>query len=292
VSFAATKGLDICATYFRDRTLPDFVRHYRNVHLANLDVMNDSVPKQFDTCLYLAGNSDHAASFKDPTMDLMLNGLGLVNLLQRSDHFETFIFLSSAAVYHGHRGFVSPRTCLFPEHPYAISKMIAESYIRFFARAGKIDNYLILRLYHAFGPYEPQRRIMARLLETFLLKHDNQFTVNGDGKTLMDVVHVDELVQILYNALTTQRFHNETLDICSGHHLTLFELARSTAQALGLDAKIGVNPAVKVDPILFWSQPEANMRFLRPSDRVSLTEGVRRYGAWLLRGRDEVNQSN
>ena len=122
VSFAATKGLDICATYFRDRTLPDFVRHYRNVHLANLDVMNDSVPKQFDTCLYLAGNSDHAASFKDPTMDLMLNGLGLVNLLQRSDHFETFIFLSSAAVYHGHRGFVSPRTCLFPEHPYAISK--------------------------------------------------------------------------------------------------------------------------------------------------------------------------
>ena len=283
------KGLRFCATYFRDSTFPDFASKLGNVGLLKFDVMKDSIPGSYDTCLYLAGSSDHAAAFHDARQDLILNTAGLVNFLQHVDHLESLVLLSSAAVYHGHRCQVSPETPLSPEHPYAISKMATESYVRYFARAGKIDNYLILRLYHAYGPYERPRRIMARLLETFLLKRESQFTVNGDGKTLMDVTHVDELVQVLLNVLVKGGFHNETLDLCSGTPLSLFELAEKTAKAIGMDAKINVNPAVKVDPILFWSKPEANTRFLSRKDRINLTEGVKRYAAWLLSRRPEVS---
>ncbi len=280
VSYAAEQGERLCATYHRNHTFLDAMSRYHNVEPLNLDLLIDSPPESYETCLYLAGNSNHGLASENPVADLTLNAVGLVNFLRHAHHFKSFILLSSAAVYHGHRGFVSPRTALAPEHPYAISKTAAECYVRFFTRTGKIDNHLILRLYHVFGPHEPSRRIMARLLEAFLTKGEKQFTVNGDGKTLMDVIYIDELVKLLFNALVTQKFENETLDVCSGNPMTLIELATKTAQALGVSARVDTN-SVSIDPILFWSAPEANMRFLYPRERVSLDDGIRLYGASL-----------
>ncbi len=289
VTYAAKHGLNICATYFQDNAFRDFVRDYADIESVKIDVTKDAPIKSFDTCLYLAGNSNHALAFENPGQDLTMNALGLVRFLEGADHFKSFIILSSGAVYHGHRGFVSPRTPLAPEHAYGISKMAEESYVRFFTRTGKIENHLILRLYHCFGPFEASRRIMARLLDAFVLRGAKEFTVDGDGTTLMDVLYIDELVRLLYNAITTQQFRNETLDVCSGSPLTLFELARNSAQALDIYAKISANPQVRIEPILYWSQPEANTRFLSSNERVSLKDGVKRYAVWLSDMRRQIS---
>ncbi len=281
LSFAAHEGIEIRATYFRDLRFPNFVDQFPNVKPIRFDITSSSFAEPVDTCLYLAGNSNHGLSLENPTLDLTLNTLGLINFLQHVKRVNSFVLLSSAAVYHGKIGLVSPRIELDPSHPYALSKMAAENYVRYFTKVGKIDGHLILRLYHSYGPFEASRRMMARLLHAFVVEGEKEFTVNGDGRTIMDVIYVDELVKILFNAVVDETHENERLDVCSGNPMTLLDLAKKTAEALGIDATIHTNPTVRVDPILFWSKPEANLRFLSESERLSFETGIERYAAWI-----------
>ena len=123
------------------------------------------------------------------------------------------IFFSSGAVYDGLTGLVSPESKLNPKLPYAISKLASEQYIQFFAKKGQIENYIILRFFGAFGPYEPERKIYTKLVRAFALEGKDEFVVRGDGKNLIDAMYVDDTIDGILKVMASSE-KNKIVDFC------------------------------------------------------------------------------
>ena len=229
--------------------------------------------------IWCAGSSDHRGSWDDPMRDLNAN---VAALLRALEHFSgRLVFVSSGAVYHGLRGPVGPSSALSPTFPYAISKLAAERYVEAFSEAGRIDDHVILRLFHPYGPGEPSRRIMAQLVERFGVRAETEMQLFGDGSTLMDVLPVSAVARMITAAATALVSH-ATLDICAGDPLTLRELAASVARAFGIDASIAGDLARAEDGIAFYGDPGPARIALGIGPAPPLSKTVREYAQWMV----------
>ena len=190
----------------------------------------------FDACIYLAANGDPAASDAQPGFDLRANTVALVNLLERV-HVGQFVFFSSGAVYDRISGPVDPVTPVCPRLPYAISKLASEQYLHHFLHKGHIAGLVIARFFGAYGSYEPPRKIYNRLIRRFAFERDPHFTVRGDGRNLIDAMHVDDAVRAIH-LLLAARSGAVTLDLASHAPLTLSALVHQAARSFGLEADI------------------------------------------------------
>lgn len=189
-----------------------------------------------DAALYLAANGDPAASAERPRWDLESNTVALVTLLEHwpVDHL---VYVSSGAVYDGIVGAVSPATPVSPRLPYAISKLAAEHYVRFFSeRRGVPGSYINVRFFGAYGPYEPARKITTRWLLA-LAAGQREFVLRGNGENLIDFMYVDDAVDGLLR-LVTARGTSATVDFASGAPVSVNGVVEAMARALAVDVTV------------------------------------------------------
>lgn len=237
----------IVALYNQTKDFPRFIKAHRLKHvipvkcdltsIAQVKKMAQQAGRHFDACIYLAANGNPALSIEKPLLDLKMNTDTVVNFLS-SLEVRRFIYFSSGAVYDGLNGLVSTSSALSPTLPYAISKLISEQYIKHFHRTGKIGNYIILRFFGAYGPYEPKRKIFTRLINDVILKSSNKFIIRGDGKNLIDAMYIDDAIRGIFKIIHS-RHKNLTIDFACGSPLTINELVRRCLKILGKsDVKI------------------------------------------------------
>lgn len=235
----------VVAQYCRSTTLAAFVDGARrtNTALLQADLTTDkgiddvaALSPTFDCCVFLAANGDPALSAEWPAFDLTSNTLTVVKLLEKV-RFGKFIYFSSGAVYDGLKGPVAPTSALAPRLPYAISKLASESYLKHFRHKGFIDHLVAVRFFGAYGPHEPARKIYSRLVQQFGIQRDPGFTIRGDGRNLIDAMHVSDAVRAIL--LLIERAEGQiTLDLYSGQPLTLAQLVEQAAAVFGLKADI------------------------------------------------------
>src|SRR5436309_3427516 len=171
-----------------------------------------------DACVFLASDTAVRALVSDPRLDVTNNILTVANFL-KSYRGGKVLFMSSGAVYMGLEGLVSPTARLRPTIPYAISKYASELYVQFAAERGWAEGYVILRFFGAYGPFEPPRKITTKLVQSALARA-REFTIFGDGRNLIDVMHIDDAVAGLVAVLQSDRI-NLTVDFCAGNAFDL-----------------------------------------------------------------------
>ena len=197
------------------------------------DIMK-SIGNKFDVCLYAMGNSDIGKSCKDPDFDIKMNINALLNLIQ-SIYVKKFIFISSGAVYEGHKGLVNPTLPVNPTIPYAINKLMSERYIDYFQKhTDHIDNYLCLRFFGAYGPLELPRKIYTNLVKAFHFDKKNEYVITGDGKNYIDAMYVDDMTNALVKMVESDK-GNKILDFCFGRPLTINELVMKAARVFSIE---------------------------------------------------------
>jgi len=237
--------------------------------------------KNVDVCVYLAANTNVPQLFEDPTLDVATNIAPLTNFLK---HFRgrRLIFFSSGAVYMGLEGQVSPSSKIDPTIPYAITKYASELYIKFHQNMLEtFKEYVILRFFGAYGPYEPQRKISTKLIELAKNPHKNVFTVFGDGKNYIDFMYIDDAIQGLMAVITSSKA-NATVDFCSGNPLTINQLVRNVGEIF--DRKMRIEH-VKSSPeyIKFYASPKSMFQIYGFKVSTSLKDGFQKFAKWLDR---------
>jgi len=202
VLLRAPRHWEIVAVAHRAPGLESFVASHSLLHVrvVRCDLTDASAVRALaaetghvDAALYLAANGDPAVSAERPRWDLESNTLAVVTFLEHCpvDHL---VYLSSGAVYDGIAGAVSPATPVSPRLPYAISKLAAEHYVRFFAeRRHAPGSYINVRFFGAYGPYEPARKITTKWLGAFA-SGQREVTLRGNGENLIDFMHVEDAV--------------------------------------------------------------------------------------------------
>lgn len=288
---------EVVALFHTKRNFPAWIQQKELPHVAaeNCDLTDpDAVRrlavrlgKQFDACVFLAANGDPADSEKHPLNDLQAT---VVTLLQFLSHFEInrFIYFSSGAVYEGLTGSVSPSVPLSPRLPYAITNWACEHYVKAFARQERIGQYVNLRFFGAYGPYEPSRKLYTRLVRRFACEHVPQFTIRGDGRNYIDAMHVEDAVRGVLSVLESDQ-GNLTVDFCSGTPLTINELVKIAARTFGFENPEIDHAGQVPEYIEFYaSGNEMERRFLfRP--HIPLEVGLQRLAEFLKHGEESVH---
>src|SRR5207237_10910293 len=114
------------------------------------------------------------------------------------------------------------------------SKLASEQYLRFFVeRRRSVASAIAVRFFGAYGPHEPDRKITTRWMRA-ALAGQREFTVRGDGENLIDFMYVDDAVEGFVR-LTEARGVSTTLDFASGSPVTVNDVVRTMALALGVD---------------------------------------------------------
>ncbi len=245
VLLGAPREWEIIAVYNRTTDLPAFVAEHGLTHvapvacdLASADAVRTLAARvgRADAVLYLAANGDPAASSERVRWDLELNTVAVVNVLEQCAAGR-MVYMSSGAVYDGLLGPVTPASRVTPLLPYAVSKCASERYVAFFAeRRHALGSYTNVRFFGAYGPYEAPRKITTRWLRA-IMAGQRAFNIRGNGRNLIDFMHVDDAVHALLRVVNAADFSG-TVDLASGSPLTIDEVVAVMARAVGVEIDV------------------------------------------------------
>jgi UDP-glucose 4-epimerase len=240
-----------------------------------------------DAALYLAANGDPAASAERPRWDLESNTVAPVTFLEQCS-VAHLVYVSSGAVYDGLVGPVSPSTPVSPRLPYAISKLAAEQYVRFFAeRRHALDSFINVRFFGAYGPFEPSRKITTRWIRA-VMAGQREFTIRGSGENLIDFMYVDDAVDGFLTMVRASAFSG-TIDFASRAPVSINQVVGTMARVLGAD--IHVRHESHTEEFIQFHTVDTTLRDrfgIAPT--ISFEEGIRKLHGRLLQEGSGVGQ--
>jgi UDP-glucose 4-epimerase len=182
--------------------LPDKIE-FAKVDVGNWwDLVAEFVDCEPEVVIHLAAQPSICDSIDNPIRDGFVNVMGTLNIIRASQKIgvKRLIFSSTSAVY------ASIYTDLpipedfprFPESPYGISKLAAESYIRNLMP----ENSVVLRLGNVYGPRQVplgQNQLIPRMIKHF--ENGDEFFIHGDGEHKRDFVYVEDVARAVLLAI-------------------------------------------------------------------------------------------
>jgi nucleoside-diphosphate-sugar epimerase len=251
------------ATYCKNKNFENFCKKFSHIEAVQFDVTdeNGGVPTgSFDTVVYIAANSDPRKSLEDPVNDLAVNAGGVARVLQEVK-CKKFIYFSSGAVY------------LKEDIPYTISKKAGEAYAQWYAKENGIQ-YVIVRLFEAFGPYSPERKIFRKLCEA-VDRGETTFTIYGDGKNLVDPMYVEDTAKGILSIINSSK-GNVIVDLCTGKPMSITEVAKAIAKIYKVDLQLSYEGEA-VEQVFFKGNPAGMKKYFDFSPSISFEEGIKKW---------------
>lgn len=250
------------------------------------EILDAAFSQPIDFIFHLAASFANQKSIENPLEDLEANITGTVKLLQHSiklNNPPTFVYASSSCVYGPNEGVITEETALTPYTPYAISKLAAEHYVRFF-----YDYYTlpitILRYFNTYGPGERPGKYRNVIPNFFKLAMEGlPLPITGTGKEARTFTFVSDAINATINAALMERAIGECFNISSDNEIKIKNLAQKINALTENKAGIRMEEQRKWDSI---SRRLANYkkaeRILGYQPKINIDEGLRRTYEWLL----------
>jgi nucleoside-diphosphate-sugar epimerase len=193
---------------------------------------------------------------------------------------KKFIFFSSGAVYEGFENAVSPEMCVSPTLPYAISKLASEAYVKHFRKKGAIHEYLIVRFFGAYGPYEPSRKIFTRIVKQFYLQRRREFSLRGNGLNLIDAMYVDDAAQGIIR-MANEPLKNSVINFCGGKPMAIRDLILEAAKTFDITQPKIIREGEAVEYNKFYANPLPFEQRYGFEPKIDLSKGLHRLAEFL-----------
>ena len=247
-----------------------------------------SVPyPKVDAVIHLAANAKVHELVQYPHR-AMENIALTFNVLEYCRHNQLpVIFASSREVYGDIHRYITEEQHAdfsFTESPYSASKVAGEALIYSYARCYGL-RYLVFRFSNVYGRYDNDIERMERVIPLFIqtMRRGQPVTVYGQEKTL-DFTYVDDCVDGIVagiERLLGGRVANQTINLAYGQGNTLVRMAELIAEALGVPAKINVEPSKRIGEVTrYIADISKAIELLGYQPRVPLDEGIHRAVAW------------
>lgn len=215
--------------------------------------------KEKDVIIHLAGKNRG-----DPYAMYQANLLGTLVLLEsiREHSPDTaIIFASSVQVY-------------VKDSLYGLSKKQAEELFHFFSISYDVK-CIILRFTNLYGIHG--RPFYNSVISTFvyLVKTGKKITINGDGRTKRDYLHVQDAVSAILRSLNYKMLEKHVaFDICSGRKYSLNHILKILRSVTGNIIEVSYEKSSQ-NPWRFRANSERAKRLLGWKPEVSLNDGLR-----------------
>ncbi len=196
-----------------------------------------------DIVYHLAAHFANQNSVDNPETDLMVNGMGILKILQYSHLLgvDRFIYASSGCGIYG-----SDSTIPFKEHdvsmklytPYQVTKMLGELYTNYFHNLYHLP-IVNARFFNSYGPGEVPGKYRNVIPNFFYLSINGKpLPITGSGDETRDFTYVGDIVNGLLAMAYYKEAIGEAINLASGREIRIKDLAKWINEITGNDAGI------------------------------------------------------
>ncbi|WP_434698979.1 NAD-dependent epimerase/dehydratase family protein [Pseudomonas sp. D1-1] len=197
---------------------------------------------------HLAAVASVQASVDDPVRTHQSNFIGTLNVCEamRQAGVKRVLFASSAAVYgnNGEGQSIDEDTSKAPLTPYASDKLASEFYLDFYRRQHDLEP-VMFRFFNIYGPRQDPSSPYSGVISIFSERAQKGLPISvfGDGEQTRDFVYVEDLVQVLVQAIEKPEVQAGAVNVGWNQATTLKQMLQALADVVGDLPAISYGPA-------------------------------------------------
>jgi len=217
-------------------------KFFSKIKFLKGDIINFQTNLKFDEIYHFAYDTYEGDNFLNYSSKTIIDGIVKISQICANSKTKKLVFLSSGAVYGDQIGDENFNKSIikFPlfnkDHHYGFLKAAAEQYLWsvFYKSEVSISVY---RVFAVIGPYMKlnQKFILGNLINDILENKGTKLTTDCNVKR--NIIHVDDLVNILINNKSNKRF--QVQDIL-GQELNLKQFIEKLIMKYGYPIKFGL----------------------------------------------------
>jgi len=214
-----------------------------NIDFIQGDILDDAVLKRVfkespDYVYHLAAHFANQNSVDNPEKDLMVNGIGILKVLQYAQltDVKRFVYSSSGCGVYGLESKMP-----FKEHdisislhtPYQVTKLLGELYTNYFHNLYDMP-IVNARFFNVFGPGEVPGKYRNVIPNFFYWSMTNQaLPITGDGSETRDWTFVGDIVNGLLAMGIEEEAIGEAINLGSGKDHKVIDMANKVNSLTG-----------------------------------------------------------
>ncbi|MFC1904248.1 NAD-dependent epimerase/dehydratase family protein [Chloroflexota bacterium] len=269
------------------------------IHGSILDeeVLKRAFSEKLDFVFHLAAHFANQNSVDNPETDLMVNGLGTLELLQYSHLTKVprFVFASSGCSVYGSEAplplkedFVS----LHLDTPYQITKLLGELYCNFFYNHYGLP-VVMARYFNVYGPGEipgAYRNVTPNFIHRAL--HHQKLTITGTGEETRDFTFVEDIVEGTLLLGVVPEAIGDAFNLASETETKIIDIANMVNEITGNPSGVEFVPRRDWDKITRRrASIEKARKVLGYEPKLKMKEGIKRVYDWIIENHDEIEAS-
>lgn len=273
-----------------------------NIQFVKGDILDDEKLKLVfketpDYVFHLAAHFANQNSVDNPEKDLMVNGLGILKVLEHSHSsgVERFIYSSSGCGVYG-----LDSKMPFEEHdvsislhtPYQVTKLLGELYTNYFYNLYDLP-IVNARFFNVFGPGEVPGKYRNVIPNFFFWAMNGQpLPITGYGTETRDWTYVDDIVQGLMAMGIVDEAVGESINLGSGEETRVIDMAQQINKLTG--NREGINYVTRRDwdaKTCLLSSIEKAKKILDYKPQVTFYQGLKETYNWFENNWENISQS-
>ena len=266
------------------------------------DILNDENLKwafksKPDIVYHLAAHFANQNSVDNPEKDLMVNGIGILKVLQYAQlvNVERFVYSSSGCGVYGLESkmpFEEHDVSIHLHTPYQVTKLLGELYTNYF-RNLYLMPIVNARFFNSFGPGEVPGKYRNVIPNFFYWAMKGlPLPITGDGTETRDWTYVGDIVQGLLKMGIKEEAIGEAFNLGAGKEQRVIDMAN-------LVNKLTSNPAgIKYAPRRDWDVKTRLLSCITKADKklgykpkMKFEDGLKQVHAWFEKNRENIAKS-
>ena len=219
-----------------------------NVIFVKGDILDDAILKRVfkdkpDYVFHLAAHFANQNSVDNPEKDLMINGLGILKVLQYAQLADVrrFVYSSSGCGVYGLESkmpFEEHDVSIHLHTPYQVTKLLGELYTNYFHNLYKLP-IVNARFFNSYGPGEVPGKYRNVIPNFFYwAKKGLPLPITGDGTETRDWTYVGDIVNGLLVMGIEEKAIGEAFNLGAGKEQRVIDMANTVNHLTGNDAGI------------------------------------------------------
>ncbi|MBN2259979.1 MAG: NAD-dependent epimerase/dehydratase family protein [Clostridiales bacterium] len=246
---------------------------------------------------HLAAHFANQNSVDNPETDLMVNGLGILKVLEYSQmvDVERFVYASSGCGIYGPNSqvpFKEDDVSLNLYTPYQLTKMLGELYTNYFYNLYGLP-IVNARFFNSFGPGEVPGKYRNVIPNFFYLAINKKpLPITGTGEETRDFTYVGDIINALMAMVHYEEAVGKAFNVATGREIKIIDLAnwinKITQNTAGVIYKERRNWDKKTKLL---ASIEKSKKILQYSPQMKFLDGLNIVHKWFLENWEQIKVS-
>jgi len=249
-----------------------------------------------DYVFHLAAHFANQNSVDNPETDLMVNGMGILKVIQYANiaGVKRFVYSSSGCGVYGLESKIP-----FEEHdvsislhtPYQVTKLLGELYTNYFHNLYGLP-IVNARFFNVYGPGEVPGRYRNVIPNFFYWALNGQaLPITGDGTETRDWTYVDDVMKGLLAMGMREEAVGEAINLGSGTEHQVAELAATVNRLTNNSAGVTNVPRRNWDvKTHLRSSIDKARKLLDYQPQTNFEDGLKKVHKWFLENWDNIKR--